>query len=99
ADRLSDHRGYVVYLREIVCDRDGLDAATGKVLLRLPELFCLARRDHDLATHVAQPFGDLQPQAARPTGHERHLALEVEKLASVHLRHLEESGGAPGAAD
>ena len=52
--------------------------------LRLGQLVGLARGDRDLAAHLAQPLGDLQAQAARAAGDERHLALEVEELARAH---------------
>jgi len=52
---------------------------------RFGELVRFPRRDREARAHLAQRFGHLQAEPARPAGNERDLSAEIEKVADAHL--------------
>jgi hypothetical protein len=62
----------------------GLHAAALQGLHRLGDLLGVAGADGDIRALVGEALGDRAADAARPAGHHRHLALELQ----VHGRPL-----------
>ena len=63
-----------------------LDAGALQMRERFVELALLARGDRHFRAHLAERFGDLQPEAARAAGDEGVSSLEREQLADIHGR-------------
>jgi hypothetical protein len=56
------------------------------VFLRFRQIGCLARRQDDLGSLLAERFGDLQSKSARSAGDKCGLSLKIKRL--LHAAHV-----------
>jgi hypothetical protein len=75
---------YLIQLGQVVCDRQRIDALRRELRSGLLQFAGFTRADGDFRTHVRQPLGDLQAEASRAPGHQRHFAFEFEQIAHTH---------------
>ena len=79
-----DERRYRGAIGQIAGLREHLDARCFEMRACRVQLVLLAGHQRNRSAHFAERLGHLQSDAARPAGHERDLAAEVEKFSHAH---------------